>query len=62
MVHRKGGIHCSCADALYTAQAIQWNKCNLTSFWTNLKFEVFSECFRRPLKTLWRATSSPAAC
>jgi len=25
MVHRKGIIHCSCANALYPAQAIQWD-------------------------------------
>jgi len=42
MVHTKGSIHCSCANALYPAQAIQWDKCNLTSFSTNFKFEVFS--------------------
>jgi len=41
MLHRKGIIHCSCANALYLAQAIQWNKCNLTRFSKNFKFEVF---------------------
>jgi len=42
MVHRKGSIHCSCANALYPAQAIQWNKYNLTCFSTNFRFEKFS--------------------
>jgi len=36
MIHRKGIIHifhCSCAiNALCPAQAIQWDKCNLTRF------------------------------
>jgi len=41
MVRRKGIIHRSYANALYPAQAIQWNKCNLTRFSTNLKFEDF---------------------
>jgi len=31
MVHRKGSIHYSCANALHPAQAIQWDKCNLKS-------------------------------
>jgi len=42
MVHKKGRIHCSCANALYPAQAIQWDKCNLTRFSTNFRFEDFS--------------------
>jgi len=41
MLHRKGIIHCPCANTLYLGQAIQWNKCNLTRFSTNFKFEVF---------------------
>jgi len=62
MVHRKGSIHCACADALCPAKAIQRNKCNLIRFSANFKFEVFSECFRGPPKTLWRATCGPRAC
>jgi len=62
MVHRKRIIHCSCANPLYPAQAVQWNKCILTRFSTNFKFEVFSECFCGPLKTLWLATCSPRTC
>jgi len=42
MVHRKGGIHCSCANALYPAQEIQSDKCNLVRFSTNFRFEDFS--------------------
>jgi len=42
MLHRKGIIHCSCANALHPAQAIQWDKCNLTRFPTNSRFEDFS--------------------
>jgi len=53
MLHRKGIIHCSCENPLYPAEAIQLNKCNLTRFATNFKFEVFSEILRGPLKTLW---------
>jgi len=41
MVHRKSIIHCSCRNALYPAQAIQWDKCNLTDFSTNFRFEHF---------------------
>jgi len=41
MVRRKGIIHLSCAHTLYPAQAIQWNKCNLTRFSTNFKFKYF---------------------
>jgi len=52
----------SCAYTLYPAQAIQYNKCNLTSFQKISKLKTFSECFRRPLKTLWRTTCSPNAC
>jgi len=46
MVHRKGSIHSSCAKALYSAQEIQWDKCNLIRFSTNFRFEDFS--WRRP--------------
>jgi len=42
MVHRKGSMHCSCANALYLVQVIQWDKCNLTRFSTNFRFEDFS--------------------
>jgi len=38
MVDRKGIINCSCANALYPAQASQWDKCNLTRFSTNFRF------------------------
>jgi len=34
MVHRKGIISCSCANALYPVQAIQCDKCNFTRFST----------------------------
>jgi len=46
MIHRKGVIHCSCANALCPAQAIQWDKCNLTRFSANFRFGDFFECFR----------------
>jgi len=52
---RKCIIRCSCANVLDPAQAIPWNKCNLTRFWTNFKFEDF----------FWmvpRATCSARAC
>jgi len=42
MVHRKGSIHCSCANVLYPEQAIQWDKCNYTRFSTNFRYEDFS--------------------
>jgi len=35
-----------------TSQAFQ----KISNLW------IFSECFRVPLKTLWRATCSPSAC
>jgi len=39
MVHKR---YCSSAKALHPAQAIQWDKCNLTRFSTNFRFEDFS--------------------
>jgi len=42
MVHRKGIIHWPCANALYRAQAIQWDECNLTRFSRNFTFEDFT--------------------
>jgi len=42
MLHRKGIMHCSCANALYPPQPIQADKCNLAGFSTNFKFEDFS--------------------
>jgi len=59
MLYRKGITDCSCANALYPAQAIQWVKCNFTHFSTNFRFEYFSWTL---LKTLWRATSGPRTC
>ena len=41
MVHRNDIIRCSCANKLCLAQAIQWDKCNLTRFSTSFKFEDF---------------------
>jgi len=38
MIHTKAIINCSCANTLYPALAIQWNKCNLTRFSTNFRF------------------------
>jgi len=38
-----------CKRNTYPAQAVRWDKCNLTRFSTNLRFEDFSECFRGPL-------------
>jgi len=42
MLYRKGIIHCCCANTLCPAQAIQWDKRNLTRFSTNFIFEDFS--------------------
>jgi len=42
MVYRQDIIHCSRANALYPAQAIQWDKCNLKRFAINFRFEDFS--------------------
>jgi len=42
MLHSKEIIHCSCANALYPAQAIQSDKFELTHFSTNVRFEDFS--------------------
>jgi len=41
MVHRKGIVNCSCTNALYPVQAIQWAKCNFTRFSTYFRFEDF---------------------
>jgi len=42
MIHSQGIIHCFCANALYRAQAIHWDKYNLTRFSTYFRFEDFS--------------------
>jgi len=55
MVHRKGIIRCSFANAFYPVQAIQWDKCNLTHFSTYFRFEDFSWM-------LLRATYGPRSC
>jgi len=55
MVHRKGSIHCSCTNVLYPAQAIQWDKYNLTRFSNISHLQIFPECFCRSLKMLWPA-------
>ena len=52
MVHTKDSIHCSCTNALYPAQAIQWDKCNLTHFSTNFTFADFSWKLLRATKNL----------
>jgi len=39
---QKDIIHCTCASALYPTQIIHWDKCNLTHFSTNFRFEDFS--------------------
>jgi len=62
MGHRKDITQYSFANTLYPAQAIQRDKCNFTRFSTKFRFEYFSECFRGPLKTLWRATCGRRAC
>jgi len=36
-LHAKGIMHCSCADALDPAQAIQSDKCNLTRFFKKIQ-------------------------
>jgi len=55
MLLRKDSINCSCTNALYPAQAVQWDKCNRTHFSTNFRFKEFS--WKRP-----RATCGPQAC
>jgi len=47
MVHRKGIVNCSCTNAIYPAQAIQWDKCNFTRFSTYFRFEDFFLNFPR---------------
>ena len=42
MVHGHGIIHCSCVNALYPVQTNQWDKCNLTRFSRNFRFDDFS--------------------
>ena len=58
MLHRKGIIHCSCANTLYLAQAIPWNKCNLARFSTNFKFEG---CFLNDSTGHWICCGGPHA-
>ena len=41
MLHKKGMIYFLC-NALYSAQAIQWGKCNLIGLSTYFTFEDFS--------------------
>jgi len=49
LVHRKGSIHCSCTNALYAAQAIQWAKCDLTCF--SYKLQIWRFSWMRPWAT-----------
>jgi len=60
MLHRKGVIHCVCANTLYPAEAIQWNKCNLTRFSTNFKFEVFFWMLLRATENGWAGHMQPS--
>jgi len=63
MVHRKGSFHCSCTNELCPTQAIRWDKCNFTRFSKQIPhLQIFCECFRGSLKTLWRATCGLRAC
>ena len=60
MVHRKGIIHCSCAKALHPAQAIQWDKCNLTRLSPNFTFEDFSWLLLRAIQNAVAGHMRPA--
>jgi len=60
MVHREGIIHCSCASELYPAQAVQWDRCNLTRFSTNFRFEDSS--WMLPRATENAVAGYPRAC
>jgi len=61
MVHRKRSIHCSYANALYLAQAIQWDKCNLTRFSTNFRFEDSLWMIPRATENAVATTCGPRA-
>jgi len=54
MSHRRGGIHCSCANALYPAQATDTNV-TLHAFQQISDLKIFPECVRGR-KRLWRVT------
>jgi len=56
MIHRKSIVHCSYAYALYPAREIQGDKCKLTRFATNFRFEDFSWILPRA------STCGPRAC
>jgi len=58
MLHRKAIVHCSCANA---AQAIQWDKCSLTRFSTNFRFEGFSWMLPRATENAEEGHMRPAA-
>jgi len=62
MVHRKGIIHCSCANALYPAKAIEWDKCNLTCVSTYFIFEDFSWILLWATDNVVQATCGLRAC
>jgi len=49
---------------MHFIQHKKFSETNVTShvFQQISEFEDFSECFRRPLKTLWRTTCDPQAC
>jgi len=47
MVNREDIIHCSYANAVDPVQAIQGEKCNLTRFSTNFRFEEYHTLFNK---------------
>jgi len=60
MVHRKGFIIIVFVK-MHFIQRNQFNETNVTShnFQQISGLKIFPECFRGPLKTLWRATFGP---
>ena len=59
VLHRK----CIVLVQMHFIQGKQFSKTNVTShvFEQISDFKIFPECFREPLKTLWRATCGPHA-
>jgi len=49
---------------MHFIQRKQFNETNLNlqAFQRITDLKIFPECFRGPLKTLWRATCGPRAC
>jgi len=62
MVHRKGIIHCSCANAFIQRKKFSDTNATSHAFEQISDLKISPEHFPGPLKTLWRDTCGTQAC